>query len=98
MYYSPAHDDNATFFNKNSIESQVTNIPSSSKPCETLSQDTIEMNENDNVTQVTGINVIADNLAQEQVCIEELSGNITNDDQSKLIRECEEIAKNEKRR
>ena len=81
MYYSPAHDDTVTFFKKNSIESQVTNIPSSSEPCETLFQENIEINENDNVTQVIGRNVTADNLAQEQVCSEELSGNITNDDQ-----------------
>ena len=65
MYYSPAHDDNVTFFNKNSIESQVTNIPSSNEPCETLAQDTIEINENDNVTQVIGRNLTTDNLAQE---------------------------------
>ena len=64
MYYPPAHDDSVAFFNKNSIESQVTNIPSSNEPCETLSQDTIEINENDNVTQVIGRNVTADNLAQ----------------------------------
>ena len=95
MYYSPTHDDNVTFFNKNSIESQVTNISSSNEPCETLPQDTIEINENDNVTQVIRRNVITDNLAQEQVCSEELSGNITNNDQSELIRECEETAENE---
>ena len=64
MYYSPVHDDNVTLFNKNSIQSQVTNTPSSSEPCETLSQDTIEINESDKVTQVIGRNVIADNLAQ----------------------------------
>ena len=65
MYYSPAHDDNVNFFNKNSIESEVTNIPSSNEPCETLSQDTTEINENDNVTQAIGRNVTVDNLAQE---------------------------------
>ena len=95
MYYSPAHDDNVNFLNKNSIESQVTNIPSSCEPCETLSKETIEINENDNVTQIIGENATADNLAQEQVCSEELSENITNNDQYVLNREGEETAENE---